>query len=127
MGKLDLERTKIAAGVYTGTLTSSAPLKGLPVLTLHLLDRQLGDPVVMRVAGRKNTWTVTAPVPAEAINEGLQTFIIRDAGSGATLDSFAMITGTPLEDDLRAELAFLRAEMELLKTAFRHHFAKKMT
>ena len=124
MAKLHLQRDRITGGEYKGVLTATTTLKGLPVLALHLLDAQLDDPVITRVAGHKNTWSVTAHIPAKAINEGLQTFIIRDAQSGETLDSFAMITGAPLEDDLRADVAFLRAEIELLKTAFRRHFAK---
>ena len=32
-----------------------------------------------------------------------------------------MITGEPVEDDLRGEIDLLRAELDMLKRAFRRH------
>ncbi|MFZ5749697.1 MAG: hypothetical protein ACOY5U_01375 [Pseudomonadota bacterium] len=45
-------------------------------------------------------------------------------GSGGTLASFVVIGGAPVEADLRAEVELLRAELDLLKRAFRRHCAE---
>jgi hypothetical protein len=41
--------------------------------------------------------------------------------TGETLAHFTIITGVPMEDDLRAEVDLLRAELDMLKRAFRRH------
>ncbi len=51
----------------------------------------------------------------------MQTFLITETASGVRLGSFAIVTGEPLEDDIRAELDLLRAELDMLKKAFRRH------
>ena len=40
---------------------------------------------------------------------------------GEVLASFTLVAGVPLEEDLRAEISLLRAELDLLKKAFRRH------
>ena len=50
-----------------------------------------------------------------------QRFLIRNRGTGETLAHFTIITGVPMEDDLRAEVDLLRAELDMLKRAFRRH------
>ena len=41
--------------------------------------------------------------------------------TGDTLDSISIITGEVLSDDIRAEMNLLRAELDMLKKAFRRH------
>jgi hypothetical protein len=121
MSNLTLTRTRIKAGVYEGLLTTRARLKSEPVLELHLLDATLGKLTVTADAKVKKTWAVRIDIPASSILEGVQTFIITDMESGATLDSFAMITGSPVQEDLQSEIKLLRAELDMLKHAFRQH------
>ncbi|MDH5453122.1 MAG: hypothetical protein OEX14_07190 [Paracoccaceae bacterium] len=66
-------------------------------------------------------WSVSVPIPANLLSTGVQTFIVRDKQSGARLSHFTIVTGVPLEDDIRAELDLLRAELDMLKKAFRRH------
>jgi hypothetical protein len=40
---------------------------------------------------------------------------------GMVLDQFTVIVGVPLEEDLRAEISLLRAELDLLKRSFQRH------
>jgi len=47
--------------------------------------------------------------------------LIADQRSGETLNSFSIISGTPLDDDIRVEMDLLRAELDMLKKAFRRH------
>jgi hypothetical protein len=53
------------------------------------------------------------------LNDGVQTFVIQNAGQ--TLGSFSIVSGRPLDHDLRSEIDLLRAELDLLKRAFRRH------
>ena len=64
-------------------------------------------------------WRLSLPLPPELLSDGVQTFVIREGGE--TVGKFTIVTGTPLEDDLRAEIDLLRAELDLLKKAFRRH------
>lgn len=40
---------------------------------------------------------------------------------GVTLARFTLVAGQALEEDIRAELNLLRAELDLLKRAFQRH------
>ena len=51
----------------------------------------------------------------------VQTFLIRSKPTGETLAHFTVITGVAMEDDMRAEVDLLRAELDMLKRAFRRH------
>lgn len=66
-------------------------------------------------------WVLRVPIPAEAISDGLQTFVITDATTGEVLSSFAIHAGDPLAEDIRTEIGLLRAELDMLKKAFRRH------
>ena len=65
-------------------------------------------------------------MPQEAICDGVQTFAIREAASDEVLGSFTLIAGEALGDDLRAEVSLLRAELDMLKRAFRRHCLETM-
>ncbi len=121
MSEFTLTRMAIKAGSYQGVLTTRARIRSLPKLELRFLDAALGPVTVTPDPKAKKTWQVNATVPISTINEGVQTYIIYEAKSGDTLDSFAIITGTPLHEDLRAEMVLLRAELDMLKQAFRNH------
>ncbi|MCJ8140710.1 hypothetical protein [Falsirhodobacter halotolerans] len=63
---------------------------------------------------------ISVPVPTELLEDGVQTFLIRLV-DGTVIGHFAVAAGHGAEDDLRAEVAALRAELDLLKRAFRRH------
>jgi len=46
--------------------------------------------------------------------------------SGDKLGHFTIITGVAMEDDIRAEMDLLRAELDMLKRAFRRHCLETM-
>ena len=118
MTQLVLKQTRIHAGVWEGLLTGAV---GAPRLEAVHLDLPLAGVIVAALAGEAGRWTVRVPIPVQVLAEGVQTFIIRDAQSGATLAHFTMITGVLMETDIRAEIDLLRAELDLLKRAFRRH------
>lgn len=122
MTELTVTRTGIDAGVWRGRVTGTDGRKP-EIEVLHLAE-PLTDVRLSPDAG-DGAWRLEIPIPASALNEGMQTFMIRDATTGERLESFALIAGTPLDDDIRAEIDLLRAELELLKTAVRHQHAPK--
>lgn len=113
-----LARLRIASGVYEAAVTGPPPDGPPPEIEVVHAGRALPD-VALAPAG--GGWTLRAALPAACIDEGVQGVVVRDRASGDTLDSFAVAAGAPLNQDLRSEIAMLRAELDLLKTAFRRH------
>lgn len=117
MSDLSLTKTKIQSGIWQGVLTGCASTPNISVT-------HLGQPVegISLSEGRdESTWLLQIRIPTDAIADGVQTLLITDAGSGELLDSITLIAGEELGDDLRAEVDLLRAELDMLKRAFRRH------
>ena len=66
-------------------------------------------------------WRIAVPIPVNRIADGVQTFVIRDRKEDVVLGSFSIVAGDALAEDIRAELTLLRAELDMLKKAFRRH------
>ena len=113
-----LTQTRIRAGVWEGILSGAGGAE-TPRLEVSLLGKPLTGLTLQPVPGRSGDFAVRVPIPAEALNEGVQTFLIRHGTE--TLAHFSIVTGVAMEDDLRAELDLLRAELDMLKRAFRRH------
>jgi hypothetical protein len=112
-----LTKTRIRAGIWEGVLTGpNAP----EIEVLHL-EHPVPGHSANPIPDRPNEWLVTVPIPAELLTEGVQTFLIRDKATGEKLEHFTIITGVAMEDDMRAEVELLRAELDMLKRAFRRH------
>ncbi len=118
MTETRLTQTRIRAGIWEGILAGQSQT---PELEVILLEAVLPGLSVAMVPDRSGEWAIRLPIPTEALNEGVQTFLIRDKPSGETLAHFSIITGVAMEDDLRAEVDLLRAELDMLKRAFRRH------
>lgn len=118
MSEMKLVKTRLREGVWEGVLSG---VSGQPLLEVMHLGKSVAGLSVADVPGSKSTWAVRIPVPTELLSDGVQTFVICDAVSGERLESFAIITGVPMEDDIRAEIDLLRAELDMLKRAFRRH------
>lgn len=121
MAKFRLTKKKIVGGVYEGFLQSSA--MGLPTPQLEMIHQGnvVGEVKVEPVDSDGNKWLVRADIPAEFLVDGVQTFLFVFAGKADILDRFSLITGDPVEDDIRGEIDLLRAELDMLKKAFRRH------
>lgn len=115
---VSLTKTRIRNGVWEGVLSG---ISGQPALEVRLLEADLPGLTVTAISDRPGDWSVRVPIPASVLNEGVQTFLIRDRESGETMQHFTIITGVAMEDDLRAEVDLLRAELDMLKKAFRRH------
>lgn len=117
MGDVVLTKTRLHAGVWEGVLTGI--VDKAPVLTLRLNgDIVPGLDITPADAG---TYLVRAPIAADLIGDDLHTFTIVREDTTDILASFVVFAGEQLDDDLRAQVDLLRAELDLLKRAFRKH------
>ena len=115
-----LTKTRIQSGVWEGVLTA-APGAARPEIQVTHLDAPLHSAELTEVEDQPATWTLRIAIPPALLADGVQTFVISEATTGARLGTFAIVTGEPLDDDIRAELDLLRAELDMLKRAFRRH------
>jgi len=110
-----LSRLRIAGGTWEGVMASAAK----PDLSLRHRDEVVGTPdVAQNDAGG---WFVRFDLPVDRLSDGVQTFVIEDRTTGEALASETVIAGVEAGMDLRAEVDLLRAELDMLKRAFRRH------
>ena len=121
MSELNLVKTRIQAGIWEGILTGGLGTGEVPNILVTHLEKPVSTVAVTADTKSPSTWNVKIAVPPELLSDGVQTFIIWDAETEEKLDSFTIVTGAPLEDDIRGELDLIRAELDMLKRAFRRH------
>ena len=119
MADMSLEKARIHAGIWEGILT--APVDVAPELEVMHQAQAVPGVEVAALADLSGQVSVRVPIPAELLGDGVQTFVIQDKSTGQTLDSFVIVTGEPLQADIRAEMDLLRSELDMLKRAFRRH------
>ncbi|MDN5787924.1 hypothetical protein [Pseudorhodobacter sp.] len=124
MSEVKLVKTRLRSGVWEGVLTGA---NGTPRIEVIHLERPLTGVAVAEIPDSAGNWSVRVPIPADLLSEGVQTFLIRDAETGDKLGHFTIITGVAMEDDVRAEIDLLRAELDMLKRAFRRHCLETVT
>ncbi|MBP0483139.1 hypothetical protein [Sagittula salina] len=124
MSAFSLTKTRFLHGTWEGVLhaqSSGAP----PDIRVTLHDQPVADVTVTAMTPETQApglhWLLRVPVPPEAVGDGVQTFLIVDAAAQEVLESFSLIAGEALGDDIRAEVDLLRAELDMLKRAFRRH------
>ncbi len=122
---LTLTKTRFFEGTWEGVLAGGPGGGWQPKLAVTHLDRPVAglDVTEVRSAGH---WVVRFPVPADVIADGVTTFLIRNTETGELLDSFAILAGDALAEDIRAEMDLLREELDMLKRAFRRHCLETM-
>lgn len=113
-----LEGGALEAGVWSARL--HGPEGAPPEVAVRHADALL--PGVTLEAEGPGLWRLAVPVPSETLGEGVQTYLVETAG--ALLGRFAIAAGAALAEDLVAEVSLLRAELDLLKAAFRRHCAE---
>ena len=121
LSETSLVGARIVSGIWEAVLLQKGRSEGSPRIEVtHLGAPVAGLEVAPRAPGK---WDLRLPIPPALIADGVQTFVVREAG-GEVLASFAIVVGEPLAQDLRAEIDLLRAELDLLKRAFRRHCAE---
>ena len=123
MSELVLTAIRMRNALWEGRLNGAAA-GARPDIRVTLLDRPVEG--VTLTEGEAGEWLVTVAIPAEAISDGVQTFLIRNGADDSKLGHFTLIAGETMADDLRAEVELLRAELDMLKRAFRRHCLETM-
>jgi hypothetical protein len=118
MSTLTLTPTKMRDGVWQGLVHQSG--SGVPQIIVTHLGHPVPD-VQVTESNDSGKWLLQVPVPTSAIADGVQVFVISDAIDGENLGEFTLIAGEALGDDIRKEVELLRAELDMLKRAFRRH------
>ena len=125
MSEITLTRMRLAGGVWEGLLATAQGVK--PRLTLRHRDDLIGEPEVTAATHpgtRPGEWLVRFRLPLDRITDGVQTFVVENADTGDALAHETIIAGDALNEDLHAEVDLLRAELDMLKRAFRRHCAE---
>jgi len=117
MTDMTLTKTRLFGGVWEGELTGAGSRE--PQLNVtHQGDAV--DGLHLSHDDEYDVWRVSIPIPPRLIGDGVQTFVICDDKNNV-LNSFALLSGEALAEDLRAEMALLRSELDMLKQSFRRY------
>lgn len=118
MSAPQLTKNRFRSGVWEGELRYHGDTAPELVASLN------GEPVegldVKPDTARSGVAVVRLTVPVAALSDGLQTVVIGDA-QGQALIRFVIAADGEEHENLRSEVALLRAELDLLKSAFRRH------
>ena len=115
-----LTRIRLVSGRYEGLMTAPEAT-GIEAV---LEGRVIAVATITPCSDRPDALRVVLDLPADVIGDGVQVIALRSTLSGTVLDRITLTAGAPLEEDIRAELALLRDELEMLKKAFRLHCAE---
>lgn len=115
---LDERLVKIAltGGRYEGELTAAAETG---VEAVHL--GQVIATARVLPTDRPGVSQVRIDLPPSVLSDGVQVVSLMSTSTGAVLDRLTVLAGDALDEDIRAEVALLREELEMLKRAFRRH------
>ena len=122
---IELTKLRLVEGVWHGALKHNGRDDWHPNIEVTHLDFAV-DGVVVKEDRVEEHWLVSVPIPADRISDGVQTFVIRDRRAEDVLASFSIVAGDALAEDIRAELSLVRAELDMLKRAFRQHCVETM-
>lgn len=111
---------RFQAGQWQGELhrTDDRVTEAPDLIALHNGVELDGLDVVAK-PGETGVWSVRFAVPLHLLDEGVQTFVFCLRDGAVKLGDCVILAGRPLSDDIRAEVAQLRAELDLVKTALR--------
>lgn len=111
----EILRSQLLEGVWTGEI---AGLGNVPDVQIFLGNDAI-DGVEVGY-GENDITSVKFTVPHWALADGYQNFVLRTS-DGIQMGILTLIAGNAVADDLRAEIGLLRAELDMLKKAFRQH------
>ena len=118
MSTLELTKTRMQQGVWQGVITGTGEVA--PKIEVTHQNHKV-ESFELAHNAQANHWLLSITIPPEAISDGVQTLMIRDANADADIGHITLMSGEVLGDDIRAEMDLLRAELDMLKRAFRRH------
>lgn len=120
MSKFRLTETRLTNGVWHGVLDDGGTPEFRPDIKAIYREEVL-EGLEIKATAEGGRWDIRLPVPPKVLSEGVHTVVFQEAGSETALAHFTVIAGETLADDIRAEMDLLRAELDMLKQAFRRH------
>jgi len=121
MSEFTVTKTRIQAGIWEGVVSAIGEPDLEPEIEVSHLEQPILSVALTEDSKDQGVWHLRIAIPPELLSDGVQVFVISDKETGEKLDAFSILTGEPLEDDIRAEMELLRAELDMLKRAFRRH------
>lgn len=121
MSDLTLTPIRLHRGIWEGSLVRTGDSTTPPDIAVTHREQPLDGVTVTPDTARPGQWSLRVPVPPAALSDGVQTFLIHDRAVDVQLGAFAIALGDVLDGDIRAEIELLRAELDMLKRAFRRH------
>lgn len=122
MSDVTLTKIRFRNGIWEGRLSGAQADR--PSVEVLYLDRPL-DGVELGASDAPGEWELKVPIPSMAVADGVHAFLITD-GKGSKLGAFALAAGEDASSGLHAEVELLRAELDMLKRAFRRHCLETM-
>jgi len=113
-----LKHSELRNGIWSGQLKGAADAPN--VIATYQGVEIAGISVTPLADG---LWSLKLPLPLEMLSDGVHSCLISLA-TGEKTGDFTVIAGEILAGDLRAEIAQLRAELDLLKTVVRRELAQ---
>lgn len=138
MSELSVTKTRFADGMWEALVTSGGGAAAQPpeleavVQVLAGLGTLPQEVPVTGLAlepasGSAGTWHLKLTLPPAALGDGLRCLVVRDGKSKLMLAGCTIAAGSVLECDMQAELAQMRAELDMLKAALRRLAAPQGT
>jgi hypothetical protein len=120
MTAYSLSKSRFFEGVWEGVIAGDTEDAPAPAVDVRVHDQSISG-VGIEPLPDPGSWLLKVPVPANMISDGVHTFVISEAKLGLALGDFSIIAGDAAGEDIRAEMALLRAELDMLKRSFRRH------
>ncbi len=120
MTAYSLSKSRFFEGVWEGVLAGDADDSPTPNVDVRVHDIPVPD-ISIEPLPDPASWLLKVPVPAKMIADGVHTFVIYETDVGQPLGDFSIIAGDAAGEDIRSEMALLRAELDMLKRSFRRH------
>lgn len=125
MSNLTLTKIRLRNGIWEARIKTPKDSEARPDIRVTYLDSPV-EAVKLTEGTEEGLWNLSVPVPAQAVADGVHSFLIFDGADDTKLGDFTLIAGETVADDLRAEVELLRAELDMLKRAFRRHCLETM-
>ena len=118
--EFQLSRIGVSNGVWTAVLSLPTAPADPPVIDAVHRGRKLTS-VKVSDAGAPGCFRLSFEIPGGILNDGTEAILIVDAGEETVLGAITVGVDCPDTNELVDEVALLRAELDLLKRAFRRH------
>lgn len=124
MSNLSLTKTSFQEGIWQGVLLGLAHSDAAPTLQAVWRGAPIATPELSRDPQDSAQWIVRIALPETVLGDGVRSILVLSPLHDQPLAVIRVAAGDALDQDLQSEIDQLRAELDLLKSAFRRHCAE---